>query len=106
MKAIAFCDLACCVCSENKGCVGCQDGGSIILDIQPKMKFFILFLNAWNNASRESLILIVTQKRNTIGFSLKNSCWRLGCEFLSHKMKLLLFSNLLIYSFMFNSPFI
>jgi hypothetical protein len=37
---------------------------------------------------------------------LKNSCWRLGCEFLSHKMKLLLFSNLLIYSFMFNSPFI
>ena len=83
-----------------------QYEGSIILDIQPKMKFFILFLNAWNNASRESLILIVTQKRNTIGVSLKNSCWRLGCEFLSHKMKLLLFSNLLIYSFMFNSPFI
>lgn len=27
MKAIAFCGLACCVCSENKGCVGCQDGG-------------------------------------------------------------------------------
>lgn len=25
MKAIAFCGLACCVCSENKGCVGCQD---------------------------------------------------------------------------------
>ena len=36
----------------------------------------------------------------------ENSCCRLGCEFLSHKMKLLLFSNLLIYSFMFNSPFI
>lgn len=27
MKAIAFCGLACCVCSENKDCVGCQDGG-------------------------------------------------------------------------------
>ena len=27
MKAIAFCGLACCVCSENKGCVGCQNGG-------------------------------------------------------------------------------
>ena len=27
MKYIAFCGLACCVCSENKGCVGCQDGG-------------------------------------------------------------------------------
>lgn len=27
MKAIAFCGLACCVCSKNKGCVGCQDGG-------------------------------------------------------------------------------
>ena len=27
MKAIAFCGLACCVCSENKGCVGCQDVG-------------------------------------------------------------------------------
>ena len=27
MKAIAFCGLACCVCSENQGCVGCQDGG-------------------------------------------------------------------------------
>ena len=25
MKAIAFCGLACCVCSKNKGCVGCQD---------------------------------------------------------------------------------
>lgn len=27
MKAIAFCGLACCVCSENQGCIGCQDGG-------------------------------------------------------------------------------
>lgn len=27
MKAIAFCGLACCVCSENTGCIGCQDGG-------------------------------------------------------------------------------
>ena len=27
MKAIAFCGLACCVYSENKGCIGCQDGG-------------------------------------------------------------------------------
>lgn len=27
MKAIAFCWLAYCGCSENKGCVGCQDGG-------------------------------------------------------------------------------
>lgn len=27
MKAIAYCGLACCVCSENQDCVGCQDGG-------------------------------------------------------------------------------
>ncbi len=26
MNAIAYCRLACCVCSENKDCVGCQDG--------------------------------------------------------------------------------
>lgn len=33
-----------------------QYEGSIILDIQPKMKLFSLFLNAWNNVSRVSLI--------------------------------------------------
>ena len=27
MNAIAYCGLACCVCSENKDCIGCQDGG-------------------------------------------------------------------------------
>lgn len=27
MKAIAYCGLACCVCSENEHCAGCQDGG-------------------------------------------------------------------------------
>ena len=27
MNAIAYCGLACCVCSENKNCIGCQDGG-------------------------------------------------------------------------------
>ena len=27
MKAIAYCGLACCVCSENKECDGCRDGG-------------------------------------------------------------------------------
>ncbi len=27
MDPIAYCGLACCVCSENAGCVGCQDGG-------------------------------------------------------------------------------
>lgn len=27
MKAIAYCGLACCVCPQNKNCVGCQDGG-------------------------------------------------------------------------------
>ena len=26
MNAIAYCGLACCVCSENKDCIGCQDG--------------------------------------------------------------------------------
>ena len=58
-----------------------QYEGSIILDIQPKMKLFILFLNAWNNVSRESLILIVTQKRNTIGFSLKTHVGGLVANF-------------------------
>lgn len=24
MKAIAYCGLACCVCSENDKCIGCQ----------------------------------------------------------------------------------
>lgn len=27
MNNIAYCGLACCVCSENDECVGCQDGG-------------------------------------------------------------------------------
>lgn len=27
MNAIAYCGLACCVCSENKDCIGCQDRG-------------------------------------------------------------------------------
>lgn len=27
MKAIAYCGLACCVCSENDKCIGCQNGG-------------------------------------------------------------------------------
>ena len=27
MNAIAYCGLACCVCSENKDCIGCQSGG-------------------------------------------------------------------------------
>ena len=27
MNAIAYCGLACCLCSENENCVGCQDGG-------------------------------------------------------------------------------
>lgn len=27
MKPIAYCGLACCLCSENEHCVGCQDGG-------------------------------------------------------------------------------
>ena len=25
MNAIAYCGLACCVCSENKDCIGCQN---------------------------------------------------------------------------------
>lgn len=27
MNAIAYCGLVCCVCSENKDCIGCQDRG-------------------------------------------------------------------------------
>lgn len=27
MKAAGYCGLACCLCAENKNCVGCQDGG-------------------------------------------------------------------------------
>lgn len=27
MNPIAYCGLACCVCSENNKCVGCQSGG-------------------------------------------------------------------------------
>ena len=31
MKAIAYCGLACCVCSENDKCIGCQNGGVKII---------------------------------------------------------------------------
>ena len=27
MNAIAYCGLVCCICSENKDCIGCQNGG-------------------------------------------------------------------------------
>lgn len=27
MNAVAYCGLACCLCSENQTCSGCQDGG-------------------------------------------------------------------------------
>lgn len=27
MNAIAYCGLACCLCSEKENCAGCQDGG-------------------------------------------------------------------------------
>lgn len=27
MNAVAYCGLACCLCSENQTCAGCQDGG-------------------------------------------------------------------------------
>lgn len=36
MKAIAYCGLACCVCSENKDCAGCQEGGCMLESIAEK----------------------------------------------------------------------
>ncbi len=27
MEAIAYCGLACCLCSHSENCIGCQDGG-------------------------------------------------------------------------------
>lgn len=29
MHNIAYCGLACCVCAENKNCIGCQSGAAI-----------------------------------------------------------------------------
>ena len=59
MNAIAYCGLVCCVCSENKDCIGCQDRGCEIHGWcnKPRIRAFAEFAKRYGADELEKCLL-------------------------------------------------